>query len=88
MAPDDEILFGRVLDETHSSYERVEGLRGGGAVVVTAELAVAVAEFQLHGATLRLLRRWYPLEDRVREALADWEILGVALSSRGLTIEA
>ncbi|HKE36619.1 MAG TPA: hypothetical protein VKB39_04260 [Candidatus Baltobacteraceae bacterium] len=87
MAPDDEILFGRVADESRTSYEQVEHLRRLAQDVITADLAVARAEFELHGATLRLLRNWYPHEERVQAALADWELRSFGLRSMGLAVE-
>lgn len=86
MAPDDEILLSHASDESQFSYERVQSLRNlrrGGA---PSDLTFALAEFELHGATLRSLRGWYPQESRVRAALADWEILTLALQSQGLPV--
>jgi hypothetical protein len=81
MSPDDEILFGRVEDESQSSYERVAGLAREAHTGSAPDLALALAMFELHGATLRSFLRWYPEESRVRSALADWELFGVQLSS-------
>jgi len=82
MAPDDEILFGRAADESKSSYERAGALaREACTGLPPSDLALALAEFELHGATLRSLMRWYPEELRVRNALADWELLGVQLQT-------
>ena len=72
MSPDEEVVFGRVYDEVHSSYERVRALM---SQTPSAEYAIALAEFELHGSTLRSLERWYPSDARVREALAEWEEL-------------
>ncbi|HEY1977636.1 MAG TPA: hypothetical protein VGG89_13875 [Candidatus Baltobacteraceae bacterium] len=84
MAPDDEILFGRVRDEVRTSYERVQDSRTFGAL--GAGLALALAEFELHGATLRSLRGWYPYEEHIGVALADWELLSLSLTSQGLAV--
>jgi hypothetical protein len=35
------------------------------------DLAFAVAQFELLGATLRAFCRWYPLDERVRDAFAE-----------------
>ena len=87
MAPDDEILFGRVEDESQSSYERVASLANQAHMgSAPSDLALALAEFELHGATLRSLLRWYPDESRVRNALADWELLDVQLRARRVVI--
>lgn len=87
MAPDDEILFGRVEDESQSSFERVAALaRQAHMGSMPADLALAIAEFELHGATLRSLLRWYPEETRVRAALADWELFGLQLNATLLTL--
>jgi hypothetical protein len=63
MQVDDEILFGRVVDEMNAPNE--------------AEMTPA--DFQLHGATLRSLARWYPEEGRVRRSLVDWDRMALAL---------
>lgn len=87
MGPDDEILFGRARDESRSSYDRIIALGRD----VTAELklrafALSMAEFELHGATLASLHRWYPNEPRVRSALAGWEHLSLQLTAAGVPI--
>ena len=68
MEPDDEIVFGRTLDETRQCAERIESLRGGGT------LAMDLAEFDLHGTTLQSLAKWYPDEPRVRRAVLEWNL--------------
>jgi hypothetical protein len=88
VAPDDETLFFHVRDESRSSWERVKHFRDSSSAALTPDLAVTLAEFELHGATLRSLLRWYPEEDRVRTALADWEVLSLQLASQGLPIDA
>jgi hypothetical protein len=88
MTTDDEIVFLHVRDESRSTYDRLEKLRNAALDAVTPDLAFALAEFELHGATLRSLRRWYPLDDRVRQTLANWEVLSLELASRGLPVEA
>jgi hypothetical protein len=85
MAPDDEILFGHVADDVQHSFERVDRLANqavGGDP--PPDLALALAEFELHGATLRSLVRWYPDEIRVRAALADWELTSDRISAYAL----
>jgi hypothetical protein len=87
MTPDDEILFGHVADESRSSFERVTALAGRAhAGSLPPDLALAVAQFELHGATLRSLLRWYPDEARIRKALMDWELFSVQLATNGLPI--
>ena len=88
MTTDDEILFGRVSDETRSSYERVQRLRVSGTSAVSPDLGITLAEFELHGSTLRSLRRLYPREDRVNAVLAEWQRLSLKLASQGLSVEA
>lgn len=72
MTPDDEILFGRVVDDSRTCSDGAD--------------AFAIAEFELHGATLRSLMRWYPNEARVLAALAEWELSSIQLgvSERGV----
>jgi len=79
MAPDDEVVFGRACDESISSFELVQRLVNE-AGPRSAELSLAVAEFELHGATLKNLVRWYPDEAHIRTALIDWELLDTRLS--------
>lgn len=87
MSPDDEILFGHVVDESRYSYERVNALaRLAHAGSPPPDLALAIAEFELHGATLRSLLRWYPDEAPVRKAFMGWELLNVRLATSGLPI--
>jgi predicted anti-sigma-YlaC factor YlaD len=86
MTPDDEVLFGHVCDDCRSCFERVERLTI--AEASGADLALALAEFELHGASLRCLARWYPDEKRVRLALTEWELSSVQLSSRGFAVDA
>lgn len=88
MTTDDEILFGHVSDETRSSYERVQRLRVSGSGAVSPDLGISLAEFELHGATLRSLSRLYPREDRISAVLADWQRLNLKLASQGLSVEA
>jgi hypothetical protein len=57
MQVDDEILFGRVVDELRAPND--------------AEMTPA--DFHLHGATLRSLARWYPEECRVHRSLVEWD---------------
>jgi hypothetical protein len=68
MQPDDDIMVGRALDESHECLERMQGERAGDLVFVRAE-------FELHGATLRSLAKWYPDEARVEAAVREWECL-------------
>jgi len=87
MTPDDEILFGHAVDESRLSYERLNGLaRQTYATSPSPDLPLAIARFELHGATLRSLRRWYPDEGRIRKALMDWELFSVQLATSGLAI--
>jgi hypothetical protein len=87
MAPDDEILFGHAVDESRYSYEHVEALsRQAYESPLPPDVALAMAEFELHGATLRSLMRWYPDEVRVRKALVDWELFSSRLTSSGLPV--
>ncbi|MBV8153855.1 MAG: hypothetical protein JO029_09265 [Candidatus Eremiobacteraeota bacterium] len=87
MAPDDEIIFGHVADEIEGSFDRVERLaHQAESGEAPSDLAVALAVFELHGATLKALMRWYPEEPRIRAALADWELSTVQLSARGVPI--
>ena len=71
MAPDDEIVFGRSLDESRACLERIATLTNAPA----SDLAFTRAEFELHGATLRSLAKWYPDEPRVTDAVREWECL-------------
>ena len=87
MTPDDEILFGHVADESRSSFERLNALaHRAHAGSLPPDLALAVAQFELHGATLRSLLRWYPNEARIRKALLDWELYAVGLRTSGLAV--
>ncbi|HZZ00566.1 MAG TPA: hypothetical protein VFE36_13435 [Candidatus Baltobacteraceae bacterium] len=82
MTPDDEILFGHVQDECPTSYERVAALaRQANTGSAPSDLALALAVFELHGATLRSFMGWYPDDTRVRAALADWELFGANLGA-------
>jgi hypothetical protein len=71
MQPDDEIVFGRTLDESRACLERIETLSREPA----SDLVFTRAEFELHGATLRSLAKWYPDERRVHDAVTEWELL-------------
>jgi hypothetical protein len=90
MEPDDDIILGRALDESRACLERIESLRRRRATVTSvargtdagSELTLALANFELHGATLHSLARWYPAETRVRLAALEWELLSVRLSIR------
>ena len=81
MQVDDEVVFGRALDESRAGFEQIESLRRAlmqsDPVAVNphlcADLTLATALFELHGATLRCLATWYPSEDRVRLAALEWE---------------
>ena len=82
MSSDDEILFAQVRDDSDSSFRRVQCLVQEPIQDSTShELALTLAEFELHGDTLRTLTRWYPDDERVRNALEDWE-----LSNRDLAL--
>jgi hypothetical protein len=70
MQPDDEIMFGRVLDDSRACSERIDAVRRE-----PRELARVRAFLELHGATLRSLAKWYPCEPRVRDAVAEWQVL-------------
>jgi hypothetical protein len=77
---DDEIMFGRALDESRACAERIEAFRSrssagstaGSQCLTAGTLALDIAAFELHGATLRSLARWYPDEPRVGLAVAEW----------------
>lgn len=89
MLTDDEILLGRVRDEIGSSYERAATL----ALELFEppapdELLMALGLFELHGATLRTLGRWYPDQTCVRDAIFEWELQSFRLKAKGLTIAA
>jgi hypothetical protein len=71
MQPDDEIVFGRSLDESRACLERIATVSREQA----SDLAFARAEFELHGATLRSLAKWYPDEPRVTDAVREWELM-------------
>lgn len=82
MEPDDEIVFGRALDESRACLERIECLRRdvalvtvGGDVYCAGALEIALAIFELHGATLLSLAKWYPAEPRVRLAALEWHLV-------------
>lgn len=86
MRSDEEMLFGRVRDEIDSSYERAALLTLGlTEPSVPDELGLALGMFELHGATLRTLSRWYPKEACVRDALRGWELLSFSLESKALS---
>ena len=74
MEPDDEIVFGRALDETRQCAERIDSLRG-------SALAMDLAEFELHGTTLQWLAKWYPDEPRVRRAVLEWNLEDLRLEA-------
>ncbi len=81
MEPDDEVVFGRALDESRARFEQIQSLRAASAEAVPlegsdrfADLILAMAAFELHGATLRSLAHWYPKEERVRLAALEWEL--------------
>ena len=86
MAPDDEVLFAHVCDEGEACFERAAALASGTEARPGPELSYALANFELHGATLRSLRCWYPEENRVQTALVEWELLNVQLASKGLAV--
>jgi hypothetical protein len=71
MLPDDEIVFGRSLDDSRACLERIETLSREQAI----DLVFTRAEFELHGATLHSLAKWYPDEARVSDAVMEWESL-------------
>jgi hypothetical protein len=71
MQPDDEIVFGRSLDESRACAERIEAPGREPA----SELVFTRAELELHGATLRSLAKWYPDDPRVQHAVTEWELL-------------
>jgi hypothetical protein len=71
MQPDDEIVFGRSLDESRACAERIEAPDRER----TIDLTFTRAELELHGATLRSLAKWYPDEPRVQRAVTEWETL-------------
>jgi hypothetical protein len=71
MQPDDEIVFGRSLDESRACVERIESPDRQEA----RDLIFTRAELELHGATLRSLAKWYPDEPRVQRAVTEWEFL-------------
>jgi hypothetical protein len=75
MQVDDEIIFGRVLDETRQCGERIE------SSLAPADVAMSLAEFELHGATLRSLARWYPEEPRVRLSVLEWDLMALRLAA-------
>lgn len=87
---DDEILFDHALDESWLCYGRLEALARGIVLVVPyretgdRDLSALLAEFELHGATLRTLSGWQPENVRFRQGLADWEHCDTGLSALGL----
>jgi hypothetical protein len=82
-------VFGRVRDEICSSFERAEAsVREASGHSRPPNLVLALAEFELHGASLRSLARWYPDESRVRKAVLDWEFLASRLAANGLPVDA
>ena len=87
---DDEILFGHALDESWLCYGRLEAIvRGAAPATVHREAADGdlyklLAEFELHGNTLRMLARWQPENPRFRQGLADWEHYENGLHELGL----
>ena len=86
MSTDDEILFGQVRDDSDSSFLRVQCLvREPISDSRSRELALTLAEFELHGATIRTLTCWYPEDERVRHAFEDWDFHNRDLMSKGLS---
>jgi hypothetical protein len=86
MSTDDEILFGQVRDDSTSSFLRVQYLvREPISDSSSRELALTLAEFELHGATMWTLTRWYPDDQRVRHAFEDWDSFNRDLMSLGLS---
>jgi hypothetical protein len=79
MQPDDEVVFGRALDGSRDRCEQIEHLQealerdAAARPAVSVDLTLAMAAFELHGATLRSLAKWYPGEDRVQLAALEWE---------------
>ncbi len=81
MEPDDEVVFGRALDESRARFEQIQSLRAASAGALPlegsdrfADLILAMAAFELHGSTLHRLAQWYPKEERVRLAALEWEL--------------
>lgn len=88
MSTDDEILFGQVRDDSTSSFLRVQLLvREPTTDSASRELALTLAEFELHGATMQALSRWYPDDQRVRNAFEDWDVFNRDLMSLGLSTD-
>ena len=89
MEPDDEVIFGRALDESRTCSSRIESLRLDLAAVpagpqshpLVTDLTLAVAEFELHGSTLRTLAKWYPEEARIPPAVLEWERSKISLGA-------
>jgi hypothetical protein len=79
---DDEIIFNRALDDSRACVARIELLRTDEKMndhLPGNDLICAIAEFELHGATLCSLNRWYPNEQRVKFALLEWRLLKARL---------
>ncbi len=90
MQIDDEVIFGRALDESRECLARIESLRSEPALAIAANarqpesLEAALAEFELHGSTLRSLAQWYPNERRIRLGFFEWELFNFRLNWRSV----
>jgi hypothetical protein len=88
MRSEDEVIFGRALDETRACLEQLAApTREGALVAVHAERsarrqdpALGIGVFYLHGATFRSLAKWYPEDERIRHALLNWELSSLRLA--------
>lgn len=79
MEPDDEVIFGRVVDDSRRCLAQLDSPNPQAA---PPDPAFARASFELHGETLRALARWYPNEMRVRLTLLEWELSQHQLDGR------
>jgi hypothetical protein len=87
MRSEDEVIFGRALDETQAWLEQMGVSRRETALVTahreqparSSDSALGLGVFHLHGATFRTLAKWYPEDERIRHALLDWELASLRL---------
>jgi hypothetical protein len=87
MRSEDEVIFGRALDETQAWLEQLAVPRRETALVTgqpehaprSHDPALGLGVFQLHGATFRTLAKWYPDDERIRHALLNWELSSLRL---------
>ncbi|MBV8490545.1 MAG: hypothetical protein JO199_08450 [Candidatus Eremiobacteraeota bacterium] len=70
----DNCLFAHARDESRRCYRRLKA-----RLEYAGDTSDLLAEFELHGGTLRQLVRWEPHNAEFRQALLDWELLNLGL---------